>query len=252
MDRSASRRVRAFATLLLVALFATVLGARPASADNGPDGERSTTTINNNIAEAIATDDGSSVFRLAFSIQKTSSDVVDPGNLALAYSKCTDCRALAMAVQIVFVEGSPSTFTPENAAVAVNDHCTGCRTAALAYQIVMQVPDGFELSREAGKQLYKLSAQMARIGKDFEKGKIAFEDAIAQLEALADQVKLVVQQEVAAAAERAKQQEGQHSAETAPAAASSSTTSSSSTSTTVQQTTTTSSGTTSTSTTAVP
>src|SRR5213082_678531 len=47
-----------------------------------------------------------------------------PVNIALAYSSCTDCQTLAVALQINLVNRNASVITPQNAAVAVNGACT--------------------------------------------------------------------------------------------------------------------------------
>ena len=65
-------------------------------------------------AVAVNTKDGSSVFRLAFSIKKVAGDVVDNANAAVAYSSCESCRTIALSIQIVLVTGDPETVTPEN------------------------------------------------------------------------------------------------------------------------------------------
>jgi putative peptide zinc metalloprotease protein len=64
-----------------------------------------------------------------------------PQNVALAYSSCTNCQTLALALQIVLVKSDPRNFQPHNAAVAVNYGCTNCVTCAIAIQQVVQVAD---------------------------------------------------------------------------------------------------------------
>ena len=64
---------------------------------------------------------------------------VAPQNVALAYSSCTNCQTLALALQIVLVKSNPPNFQPHNAAVAVNYGCTNCVTCAIAIQQVIQV-----------------------------------------------------------------------------------------------------------------
>jgi putative peptide zinc metalloprotease protein len=88
-------------------------------------------------AVAVNTKDGSSVFRLAFSIKKVAGDVVDNANAAVAYSSCESCRTTALSIQIVLVTGDPETVTPENIAIAINENCTSCETLASAYQWVL-------------------------------------------------------------------------------------------------------------------
>src|SRR5207249_2634698 len=113
------------------------------------------------------THDGASIFRLAFSIRRLTGDVVSPTNAAIAYSSCTACQTVAVAIQIVLVEGTPSTFAPENVAMAINDMCTLCDTLASAYQFVLGAgtdpvrftPDGKKRLAEIRKELHQLRAE---------------------------------------------------------------------------------------------
>ncbi|MDX6474787.1 MAG: putative peptide zinc metalloprotease protein [Gaiellaceae bacterium] len=106
-----------------------------------------------NTAIAVNTTDGSSVFKFAFAIKHVMSSVVDETNAAVAYSQCTDCRTTAIAIEIVLVEGNPTTFTPTNAAVAVNYQCTLCNTFAAAYQFVVQGSGPMHFTHQAMREL---------------------------------------------------------------------------------------------------
>jgi putative peptide zinc metalloprotease protein len=113
---------------LVLALAATAAGAiAPAPARAAGDTS----------AVAENTTDGSTLFRLAFDIRKVTGDVVDQTNAAVAYSSCTQCRTIAISIQILLVEGPATRFTPTNAAVAVNDQCDLCDSMALAYQFAV-------------------------------------------------------------------------------------------------------------------
>jgi putative peptide zinc metalloprotease protein len=109
-----------------------------------------------NSAIAINTKDGSSVFKFAFAIRHVAGDVVDETNTAVAYSQCTDCRTTAIAIEIVLVSGSPSTYAPVNQAVAVNYQCTLCNTFAAAYQFVVQGSGPMHFTHDAMWQLKKI------------------------------------------------------------------------------------------------
>ena len=113
---------------LLLALVAAAIGALAPAAAHA-QGDTS--------AVAINTKDGSTLFKLAFDIRKVTGDVVDQSNVAIAYSSCTDCRTIAISIQVLLVEGSARTFTPTNAAVAVNEECDLCDSMALAYQFAV-------------------------------------------------------------------------------------------------------------------
>lgn len=106
-----------------------------------------------NTAIAINTKDGSSVFKFAFAIKHVVGPIVDETNLAVAYSSCTSCRTTAIAIEIVLVEGTPTTFTPTNAAIAVNYKCTLCNTFAAAYQFVVQGTGPMRFTHQAMREL---------------------------------------------------------------------------------------------------
>src|SRR5689334_2393044 len=96
--------------LLAVVGFASSIVVSPAAfADNGTP---------TNDAVAVNTKDGSSVFKLAFSVRSIENSTVAPENGAVAYASCSNCQTVAIAVQVVFVVGSPQVFTPENLAIA--------------------------------------------------------------------------------------------------------------------------------------
>lgn len=109
-----------------------------------------------NSAIAINTTDGSSVFKFAFAIKHVMSSVVDETNAAVAYSSCTDCRTTAIAIEIVLVEGTPTTYTPTNAAIAVNYQCTLCNTFAAAYQFVVQGSGPMHFTHQAMRELRRV------------------------------------------------------------------------------------------------
>jgi putative peptide zinc metalloprotease protein len=148
--RSRARRIVA-ALVVVLTLSAGSLGAAAPAAAEG-DGNGSPT----NDAIAINTKDGSSVFKLAFNIRTITSSTVAPQNAAVAYASCQSCQTVAIAVQIIFVIGSPTVFTPENVAIAVNDQCSFCDTLASAYQFVVQSSVPVQLTHEGKKELHDI------------------------------------------------------------------------------------------------
>ena len=115
-------------------------------------------------AVAVNTKDGSSVFRLAFSIKKVAGDVVDNANAAVSFASCESCRTIAISIQVVLVTGDPEVVTPQNIAIAINENCTSCETLASAYQWVLGTdeemvrfsPEGRHAINEIRKQLREL------------------------------------------------------------------------------------------------
>jgi putative peptide zinc metalloprotease protein len=117
-----------------------------------------------NSAIAINDKDGSSLFEFAFKITRITGEVADPTNLALAYATCSECQTVAIAIQVVIIEGSPDVYTPENVAIAINENCSHCDTLATAYQFVFQGND-LVLSREGRKQLFQILLELKRLKK---------------------------------------------------------------------------------------
>ena len=133
-----------FALALLPGL--VLLPAAPAAAGgNGDD----------NTAVAVNTEDGASIFRLAFSIRRVANGVIDETNSAYALASCTECQTVALAFQVVLALGDVDVAVPENRAVAFNDECAECVTYASATQIVL----GFDqLARFTAEGRQRLTA----------------------------------------------------------------------------------------------
>ncbi len=151
---TAMRRLLALLFVLLAT--AASLGAHAEAAYAGDD----------NVAVALNTKDGGSIFKLAFSIRKVAGEVVDNTNAAVAYSSCTECSTTAIAIQIVLVTGDPDVVTPTNLAVAVNENCTLCTTFAAAYQIVLSTDGPVKLTGEGRKRIKDIVKEIKRLKKE--------------------------------------------------------------------------------------
>jgi putative peptide zinc metalloprotease protein len=116
-----------------------------------------------NSAIAVNTKDGSSVFKFAFAIRHVMSDVVDETNSAVSYASCTDCSTTAIAIEIVLVDGSPSTFTPTNQAIAINYQCNLCNTFAAAYQFVIQGTGPMHFTHDALTTMARIRKQIREL-----------------------------------------------------------------------------------------
>src|SRR4051812_18271905 len=112
--------------LLAAALFAVGFSsARPEAANA------------DNAAVAVNTKDGTTVFKVAFAIKHVMGNVVNETNAAVAYNSCTDCASVAIAFEIVLINGTPDVVEPTNVAIAINDQCVDCVAVAEAYQFVL-------------------------------------------------------------------------------------------------------------------
>ena len=126
-----------------------LLPAAPAAADDHGGGQ-------DNTAVAINTEDGASVFRLAFSIRRVANGVIDETNSAYALASCTECQTVALAFQVVLALGDVDVAVPENRAVAFNDECADCVTYASATQIVLGFDQLARFTAEGRQRLVAL------------------------------------------------------------------------------------------------
>jgi putative peptide zinc metalloprotease protein len=162
--------------ILFAALFAAVaFSALPSAAQAG-----------DNAAIAINTKDGSSVFKLAFAIRRVAGDVVDETNGAVAYASCTSCQTTAIAIEIVLITGDPSTVTPTNVAIAVNEMCNLCDTFASAYQFVVSTGGPVRFTSEGIRELHAIRKELQDL-----KG-LSNEEIRARLPALINRLKIVL------------------------------------------------------------
>jgi putative peptide zinc metalloprotease protein len=118
-----------------------------------------------NDAVAVNTKDGSSLFKLAFSVKKVSGDV-NASNTAVAYASCSECRTVAAAIQVVLVDGSPDVSTPTNVALAINYQCSECETLAAAYQFVFGDGTDVKLTPTGKQELHDVKKQLQDLQKN--------------------------------------------------------------------------------------
>ncbi|MGH2756345.1 MAG: hypothetical protein ACRDI3_00990 [Actinomycetota bacterium] len=170
------RSCAAFVVVLLVFV------AIPATAWAGPD----------NVAVAINERDGSSVFRLSFTVLRISGNEITPMNVALAVGRCSDCLTVAIALQVVVVLGDAETIAPVNVAAAINENCLRCLTAAAAYQLVATSPESFKFTNETKEELRDLREAF----EDLLESELPLDQLLAEADALASQVFTLVLSEI--------------------------------------------------------
>jgi putative peptide zinc metalloprotease protein len=149
-----------------------------------------------NTAVAVNTKDGSSKIKVSFRVVKVKGDVVDQGNVAVAFASCDECRTMAVAFQLVLVESDPSVVTPANLAVAVNIECTSCETLASAYQWVRGVDGNLHITDDAKRALARVRTAV----KELLRSDLSIEEIQAELDALADEFEQAIAEALAAAA----------------------------------------------------
>jgi putative peptide zinc metalloprotease protein len=147
-SRVSSRSARLLVVASLIALPGGA-GAAVAAAASG-----------DSLAVAVNTKDGSSVFKLTFAINKVAGSSVTNQNAAIAYSSCTACQTVAISIQILLISGSPTTFTPTNVAIAINQNCNLCDTLAAAYQFAVGVDTKLKFTAEGRRQIADIRHQL--------------------------------------------------------------------------------------------
>jgi putative peptide zinc metalloprotease protein len=162
--------------LLVAALVACAAGPATATAQT------------TNAAVAVNTTDGSSIFQLAFDVQRVVGGVVDQQNVAIAYASCTSCQTVAISIQILLVIGNATTVTPENVAIAVNQACTLCQTLAAAYQFVVGYGTDITFTRQGWRRLRAIHRQLLALGGTG----LSIDQIQARLTALMDELRQVL------------------------------------------------------------
>lgn len=203
--RTTQRLALVFSTTLLLASF----GA-PAALAQTPQGD--------NVASEINTKDNSNVFDLSFNIRRVMAGAVDIDNAAVAVGNCTDCRTIAVAIQVVLIFSDPDVVTTDNLALALNLECTSCETMALAYQYVLTTDGPVHFTAEGNKAINDILKQIAEIGSDEQ---LSLEEIDAQIGALVDELFAIVDTELVSAgqpATSAEEQEATNTATSSPSA----------------------------------
>jgi hypothetical protein len=183
---------RFLAVLALVAAAATA----SATADTGPQGGGA-----NNVVIVRSTADRAWQARSHVEVATVAGSTVASANLADAMAtSCTGCRASAVAVQVLFVTGSPNVFTPANAATAVNSGCDTCATYAFAWQYVLQTSGPVYLSPTGRLEVEQLRQQIGQTVASIDPTSLAADEQLTEeLESLTGRLEAVVDAEVQAA-----------------------------------------------------
>jgi hypothetical protein len=141
---------------LLTALLTATLVAVPlrASAHGGSDVHAGV------LAEAFV--DGQRVVRSSLVVRLVHGPVISADNTALALTHCDGCETVAASLQVVVARGDISDVTLANQAVAVNEGCTDCRALAVARQLVV-VTDNDVLDRRVYRDIEDLRRSLRRL-----------------------------------------------------------------------------------------
>ena len=122
----------------------------------------------NNIVQVINHADGH--FRVDGNVKlnQIPGPNAGPKNVAFAYSSCTDCQTMAVALEINLISTSARNIQPLNQAVAVNYRCTSCVTYARAIQYDIQVDDPHQVRSDVRDLMQQMDATLKHIKSSHE------------------------------------------------------------------------------------
>ena len=148
----------------------------------------------NNEVVVRNTVDGHFAQRAGLGIARVTGDVVENQNAAAATSSCSDCRTVAVAVQIVLIQRTDaSVVSPRNLAIALNVGCQRCDTFAAAYQYAVTTDGLVRFTPGAQQQLAALESQIRSLTAT---DGVPFPDLEAQIDAVVEQMWAIVDQDL--------------------------------------------------------
>jgi len=115
-----------------------------------------------NIATATIEQDGGRASDFAWDVSRQRGGVVDHHNAARAAARCTDCKATAIAFQVV-IASRAHRVAPINEAVALNLECERCVAVAEARQFVRVMAAPARLSGRGRSQLADVRAALSAL-----------------------------------------------------------------------------------------
>ena len=145
-----------------------------------------------NVAVAVTETNGDRAFDFSWEVIRQKRGDVDSRNVANAAARCTDCRATAIAFQIILAWGDVGAIVPRNQAVAINDQCTSCVVYAGARQFVRVVDEPAQFSEEGREVLADVRNKLRAI----ESADLTVDEQIAIIEAQEARVVRVLTEEV--------------------------------------------------------
>jgi hypothetical protein len=110
---------------------------------------------------------------------------VGPKNEALAFSSCTGCETMAVALQIDLMSPSARNVQPFNLAQTKNYRCTGCEGFSWALQYVITVDDPTQVPSDVRELIRQMDATL----RDIKTGNYTVSQAIQKVEAVIAQFK---------------------------------------------------------------
>ena len=122
----------------------------------------------NNIVQVINHADGHFRVDGKIKVNQIPGPNAGPKNVAFAYSSCTDCQTMAVALEINLISTTARNIQPLNQAVAVNYRCTRCVTYARAIQYDIQVDDPHQDRQDVRDLTRQMDATLKHIKSSHE------------------------------------------------------------------------------------
>jgi hypothetical protein len=148
--------VRRISALLALCGLTAFVFALPAAAQTASGGANQVVTVDAGVDGSWAARAGTQVSTFGGGNAWTSANIA-----AATSSNCNGCHATAVAVQVIFVTGSPSYAAPANVAAAANGGCTGCGSYAYAWQYWVQASGPVTLSPAGQQRVAELRGEIA-------------------------------------------------------------------------------------------
>jgi putative peptide zinc metalloprotease protein len=160
-------------------------------------GRPETTTAGDadNVAVAVNTKDGKSVYKVRIAIRRENGDIVSSTNAAVAYASCTDCQTTAIAFEVLLITNNASVIMPTNLAIAINENCSGCETIAQAYQFIQSTDGQVRFTKDGSKRLADIRHELHALRKS----DLTADELQTSLDALANQIADILAHELVAA-----------------------------------------------------
>lgn len=119
-----------------------------------------------NVVEVRNRSDGRLRVRGRIELNRIEGAYAEPINQALAYSSCTDCQTIAVALQLNLISRTADYVAPRNTAEAVNYECTRCRTFARALQYTFSVDDPEESYEDIDRLIREMERELRQIRRE--------------------------------------------------------------------------------------
>ena len=138
-----------------------------------------------NQALAVNLTDGATLIDMALSLIFTAEEIVDNSNEAYALASCVRCVTVAIAFQVILIQGEALTsVVPENTAAAINAECAACLSYAVASQIVVHLYE--PLSDQQLAELRTIWAKLQQL--EANAGELSVATVTARFENLREQI----------------------------------------------------------------